>query len=112
MIPVHAEASRAAARPRGFAAAFAAISGALLASVGCQSASTFGCNAGCGCSLTEESCLAAPGCFAGYLTLPDGGQGAFLCSGGPILPPNCHVIAVALADGAVTQGCADAGDAD
>jgi hypothetical protein len=114
MKSLDAEASRAVARPRLTATAFAAVAvvalaAALLASAGCAGAS---CNAGCLCNRTPESCPVGSGCFPGHQILSDGGEGPFICSNGPILPPNCSVIAVPVPgdSGAVTMGCADAGN--
>jgi hypothetical protein len=52
------------------------------------------------------------GCYPGHQILEDGGQGPFICSNGPILPPHCSVVFVPVpgVGGAVTEECADAGD--
>jgi hypothetical protein len=117
MIGRHAEAIGAVARPLCLATAFAAIAAALLASAGCAGATggSGSCNAGCLCNLTPESCQVGSGCYPGHQILSDGGQGPFICSNGPILPPNCIVIAVPVdggADGEVTMGCASDAGAD
>jgi hypothetical protein len=110
----HAQAARAVARLFCLATAAAA---ALLASAGCAGATgaSGSCNAGCLCNLTPESCPVGSGCYPGHQILSDGGQGPFICSNGPILPPNCIVIAVPVdggADGEVTMGCAGDAGAD